>query len=365
VQEINVKFDDIYLKTQGVLPEKSIIMENRRNFLKKLASITPAIMVPIGWGCRNAGPAEDKLGPLLPMRKLGKTGEKVTMLGVGGYHIGWTTEKDAREVIETAIEGGIRFFDTAHNYVQGLSEERYGKYLVPKYREHIFLMTKTQAGDGESLLKEVELSLSRLKTDRVDLLQLHSFRSPKDVDDRISNGVMDAILSLKESGKARYIGFTGHQSPYAHLRMLERMHEFPGFSTLQMPISTIDFLSEHSFVRQTLPVALEHGLGLLAMKTLADGRFFGKKQVNDMVLWETDKPVIPDCISVRDTLFFSWSLPISVLITGAENKELVSEKIQLARDFVKLTGEERDQILEKAGKAPDRTKVEYYKNIID
>ncbi len=338
-------------------------METRRDFLLKMASITPGIMLPVGWGCKNAGPPQDKLGPLLPLRKLGNTGEKVTMLGVGGYHIGWTSEKDAREVIESAIEGGIRFFDTAHNYGDGLSEERYGKFLVPRYREHIFLMTKTQAGDGESLLKEVDLSLSRLNTDHVDLLQLHSFRNPRDVDDRISNGVMEAILSIKESGKARYIGFTGHRSPYAHLRMLERLHEFPGFSTLQMPISTIDYVSEHSFVRQALPVAVEHELGLLAMKTLADGRFFGKKQRIDRVLWETDKPAIPDFMSIRDTLYFSWSLPISVLITGAENKELLSEKIALAKDFVRLSEEEKDQILEKAAGTPDRDKVEYYKDI--
>jgi aryl-alcohol dehydrogenase-like predicted oxidoreductase len=338
-------------------------MENRRDFLRAMAGLTAGLMLPVGWGCRNAGPDSDQFGELLPLRKLGTTGEKVTMLGVGGYHIGWTTEKDAQEVIEAAIEGGIRFFDTAHNYGKGTSEERYGTYLVPKYRDHIFLMTKSQALDGESLLKEVELSLERLKTDRVDLLQIHSLKNPEDVDARISNGVMESILSLKESGKARYIGFTGHQSPYAHLRMLERLPEFPGFSTLQMPLNVVDLASEHSFVRQTLPVALEHDLGLLAMKTLADGRFFAKKQMIDRVRWETDTPVIPGHISLREALYFSWSLPISVLITGAENSELLAEKIKLAREFVKLSDEEKDQILEKASGAPDRDKVEYYKRI--
>jgi len=338
-------------------------METRRDFLKTMAGVTAGIMLPIGWGCKNPGPASDQIGELLPFRKLGTSGEKVTMLGCGGYHVGWTTEQDAQEVIETAIEGGIRFFDTAHNYGKGASEERYGKYLVPKYRDHIFLMTKTQALDGESLLKEVDLSLNRLNTDHVDLLQLHSFKNPQDVDDRVRNGVMDAIQSIKESGKARYIGFTGHASPYAHLRMLERLPEFPGFSTLQMPLSIVDFASEHSFVRQTLPVALENNLGILAMKTLADGRFFSKKQTLDRVRWETDTPVIPAHISVRDALYFSWSLPISVLITGAENKDLLMEKIELAKGFVKLSDEEKDQILAKAIEAPDRDKVEYYKKI--
>jgi aryl-alcohol dehydrogenase-like predicted oxidoreductase len=338
-------------------------MENRRDFLRAMAGLTAGLMLPVGWGCRNAGPASDQFGELLPLRKLGTTGEKVTMLGVGGYHIGWTTEKDAQEVIETAIEGGIRFFDTAHSYGNGTSEERYGKYLVPKYRDHIFLMTKSTAPNGESLLKEVDLSLSRLNTGQVDLLQIHSLQNPEDVDERISQGVMEAIQSIKESGKARFIGFTGHQSPYAHLRMLERLPEFPGFSTLQMPLSIVDFASEHSFVRQALPVALENDLGLLAMKTLAAGRFFGKTQINERIPWETDTPVIPGHISIREALYFSWSLPISVLITGAENKDFLTEKIELARGFVNLSEGEREQILKKASQAPDRDKVEYYKQI--
>lgn len=336
-------------------------METRRDFLRSMAGLTAGMMLPVGWGCGS--PGRDQLGELLPLRKLGKTGEKVTMLGVGGFHVGWTTEQDAREVIEAAIEGGIRFFDTAHNYGKGTSEERYGKYLVPKYRDHIFLMTKTQALTGESLLKEVDLSLRRLNTDQVDLLQLHSFKDPKDVDDRITNGVVDAIRSVKESGKARHIGFTGHQNPYAHLRMMERLPEFPFFSTLQLPLSIVDLASEHSFVRHTMPVALENDLGLLAMKTLADGRFFHIKEMNDRIRWETETPVIPNQISVRDALYFSWSLPVSVLITGAENKGLLHEKIDLARAFVKLSESEKEQILDNASKAPDKDKVEYYKKI--
>ncbi|HKK81808.1 MAG TPA: aldo/keto reductase, partial [Prolixibacteraceae bacterium] len=149
-------------------------MENRREFLLKMASLTAALTLPIHWSHGSPSTRSDKFGNLLPLRKLGTTGEKVTMLGVGGYHVGWTSEKDAQEVIETAINGGIRFFDTAHNYGNGASEERYGKYLIPKYRDSIFLMTKSQAHDGKSLMKEFELSLKRLKTDYVDLLQIHS-----------------------------------------------------------------------------------------------------------------------------------------------------------------------------------------------
>jgi aryl-alcohol dehydrogenase-like predicted oxidoreductase len=338
-------------------------MENRREFIRNMAGITAGMMLPTGWGCNGSQSANDSLGELLPMRKLGSTGEKVTMLGVGGYHIGWTTEKDAQEVIETAIEGGIRFFDTAHSYGNGTSEERYGKYLVPKYRDHVFLMSKSTAPDGETLLREVDLSLKRLKTENIDLLQLHAFQNPEDVDDRISNGIMDAIYAIKESGKSSYIGFTGHQSPYAHLRMMERMPEFPGFSTLQMPLSVVDFASEHSFVRKVLPLAVENKLGLLAMKTLAAGRFFGRTKIGDELRWETDTPVVPDYISIKEALYFSWSLPVSVLITGAENKALLLEKIELARNFSRITEEEKEDIFDKVSPAPNREKVEYYKNI--
>jgi aryl-alcohol dehydrogenase-like predicted oxidoreductase len=338
-------------------------MENRRDFLKSMAGITAGMMLPAGWGCRGSTSGSDALGALLPLRKLGSTGEKVTMLGVGGYHIGWTTERDAQEVIEAAIEGGVRFFDTAHSYGPGTSEERYGKYLVPKYREHVFLMTKSTAPDGETLLKEMDLSLKRLNTDQVDLLQLHAFQSPGDVDGRISNGVMEAVYSIKESGKARHIGFTGHQSPYAHLRMMERFPEFPGFVTLQMPISPVDYASEHSFVRQVLPVALENNLGMLAMKTLAAGRFFGKTMIADELRWETENPVVPAYLSLKEALYFSWSLPVSVLITGAENKTLLQEKIALAREFTGLSEEEREMIFEKVSPAPGKDQVEYYKNI--
>ena len=337
-------------------------METRRDFILKMTGATAGLMLPVSLlkGCSSES---DSLGYVLPKRKLGKTGEKVTMLGTGGYHVGWTSEKDAREVIEASIEGGIRFFDTAHNYGKGESETRYGKYLIPNYRDHIFLMTKSQALDGESLLKEFELSLSRLKTDHVDLLQLHSFRSPEDVDSRIEKGVMKAIHSIKSSGKARYIGFTGHQNPYAHLRMMEQFDDYPEFSTLQMPLNVVDYNSEHSFVRKTLPLAIENELGILAMKTLADGRFFDRKLQVDNLKWETDKPVVPDHVSMKEALYFSWSLPISVLITGAENKEMLLEKIKLAKDFVKISEEERTAILENASRAPHAEEVEYYKRV--
>ena len=338
-------------------------MKNRRDFIKTVAAFTSSLMVPIGASGSVNKENRDKFGEILPLRLLGNTGKKVTMLGVGGYHIGWTTERDAQKVIETAIEGGIRFFDTAQSYEDGLSETRYGKFLVPKYRDEVFLMTKTLSENGQVLIKEFNLSLKRLKCDYVDLLQVHSLRTPDDVDQRIENGVIEAMLNILESGKARRIGFTGHQNPLAHLRMLERLHEFPHFSTIQMPINLVDYASQYSFVKSVLPEAVDKGLGVLAMKTLADGRFFASKESRGDVKWKTETPIIPNFINLQEALFFAWSLPVSVLITGAENATMIREKISLAKEFVALSEEERIKLLQKTQMAPNRDQVEYYKEI--
>jgi aryl-alcohol dehydrogenase-like predicted oxidoreductase len=336
-------------------------MTSRRGFIQKMAVLTGAAMCCDVFSEARPVPA-DRWGTLLPKRTLGKTGESVTMLGVGGFHIGWTTERDAQEVIETAIAGGVRFFDTAHNYGKGLSEERYGRFLIPKYRNEIFLMTKSQAADRDGVLREFDLSRKRMGVDQVDLLQLHSLRTPEDVISRLDNGVLDALTQILESGSARRVGFTGHQSPYAHLEMLKRVPKKSLFSTLQMPINPIDGIAEHSFVRQVLPDAVEKGLGVLAMKTLADGRFFNRKQMNGKIRWQTDRPVVPDTLSIADALQFAWSLPISTLITGAENKALLEEKIELARQFSTMAESDRTQLLEKVLSVPDRDSIEYYKN---
>jgi predicted aldo/keto reductase-like oxidoreductase len=337
-------------------------MENRRKFLKTMAGFTAGLTLPLH--LEAASNNNDQFGERLPLRKLGLTGENVTMLGLGGYHVGWTTEKDAQEVIETAIEGGIRFFDTAHNYKKGISEERYGKYLIPKYRDSIFLMTKSQAGDGKELLAEFELSLRRLNTDQVDLLQIHSLKDPQDVENRIQKGVIDALKTIKKSGKARFIGFTGHSNPEAHIQMMQNNPDLKEFSTIQMPLNAIDFSSDHSFIGKALPKALENNLAVLAMKTLADGRFFSIKQQVDKVKWTTDTPAVPNYFSVKEALYFAWSLPVSVLITGAENKDMLKEKIKLARDYVTLSKKDKDLIIEKSLDIPDRIKIEYYKSNI-
>jgi len=303
----------------------------------------------------------DKWGEVLPLRKLGKTKEHVTMLGLGGYHVGWTTEKDAQEVIESALEGGIRFFDTAESYNKGISEKRYGKYLIPKFRDQVFVMTKSTAKDGKTAKEHLEGSLRRMNCDYIDLWQVHAISDPDDVDKRVENEVLDVFEKAKSEGKVRYIGFTGHSNPFAHKRMLERTRENDIFDTVQMPVNVID-MHFHSFIENVLNQAIERDYGVLAMKSLSDGRFFNKKVMGERKIWETEDPVIPNYISIKEALNYVWSLPVSVLITGAENKKLVLEKVELAKSFSAFSEEERIALLEKVIDKSGNS-VEYYKKV--
>ena len=333
-------------------------MQERRDFLQKLALLTGSMMLP---PANYETSKKDRWGELLPLRTLGKTGKHVTMLGLGGFHVGWTTEKDAQEVIEKAMEGGIRFFDTAESYADGGSEIRYGKYLVPKYRDEVFIMSKSTAVDGATAKEHLEASLKRLQCDYLDLWQVHSLKTPADVDHRIESEILEVFEKAKGEGKVRHIGFTGHQNPFAHKQMFDKTVEDDIFETVQMPINVIDS-HFHSFIKNILPLALDRNFGILAMKTLSDGRFFKEKKRLEEIQWESDDPIVPTYISIREALNFVWSLPVSVLITGAENQAFLQEKIDLAKDFVSISEVDRyalmDKVVEKAGNT-----IEYYKKV--
>jgi len=330
-------------------------MADRRTFLKSLAGATAGITLS---GTTQAGTDNrDRLGEVLPKRKLGRTNEFVTMLGTGGYHVGWTTERDAQEVIEASLEGGVRFFDTAESYADGTSEMRYGKYLTPKYRDLIFLMSKTMGKDAKTVREHLEGTLRRLNTDHLDLYQVHSIFTPEDVDSRIELGVLEVLLKAREEGKIKYLGFTGHQNPFAHARMLERTKESDIFDTVLMPVNVLD-QTYYSFIQKIMPKALERNMGILAIKSLADGRFFAKKE---QAGWTSDDPLIPNYLSIKEAMYFVWSLPISVLISGNENATFMREKIALARAFSKLTEEQKTLLIAKVKTISLTGEVEYYK----
>lgn len=325
---------------------------DRRTFLKSLAAATASLALQ---GARPPGktpPGADRLGPLLPQRLLGDTGTWVTMLGVGGWHLGEISERDAQKTIEAALEGGIRFFDTAEMYQAGLSENRYGKWLVPKYRDLVFLMTKSAARDGPTATRHLEESMRRLGADHLDLWQIHTIESPEDVDTRIEGGVLDAMRKARASGKVRFIGFTGHRTPAAHRRMLERTRDL---DTCQMPVNLVDPGYE-SFVENVLPALVERKMGVLAMKTLSGGGFLPRRGLSG---GGPPRPV-PDRVSIAEAVSFALSLPVSVVITGAENPDQLREKIEIAKSFEALDAARRDALIEKVADLAGR-RVEWYK----
>jgi len=330
-------------------------MADRRTFLKSLAGATAGLTLATPTFSQEK--SSDRLGEVLPKRKLGRTGEYVTMLGTGGYHIGWTTERDAQEVIEASLEGGVRFFDTAESYSAGISEERYGKYLTPKYRDLIFLMSKTTGKDAKTVRQHLEGTLKRLKVDQLDLYQVHAISTQQDVDNRIEKGVLEELLKAKEEGKFKYLGFTGHQNPFAHAHMLDRTKDSDIFDAVLMPVNVLDE-TYFSFTKNVMPKALDRNMGILSIKSLADGRFFAsKKEAN----WTSDDPVIPNYLSIKEAMHFVWSLPVSVLISGNENATYMREKIALARSFAKLSEEQRLALVEKVKDIALSGKVEYFK----
>jgi len=330
-------------------------MTDRRMFLKSIAGVTAGLT--LGGATPAFKNESDRLGEVLPKRKLGRTNEYVTMLGTGGYHVGWTTERDAQEVVEAALEGGVRFFDTAESYADGTSEMRYGKYLTPKYRDLIFLTSKSTGKDAKTVREHLEGTLRRLNTDHLDLYQVHAISTPEDVDSRIQLGVLDVLLKAKEEGKIRYLGFTGHQNPFAHARMLERTKESDIFDSVLMPVNVLD-QTYFSFTQNIMSKALEKNIGICAIKSLADGRFFAKKE---QAGWTSEDPLIPNYLSIKEAMHFVWSLPVSVLISGNENATFMREKIALARSFTKLTEEQKIALIDKVKDIALTGKVEYFK----
>ena len=329
-------------------------MIDRRAFLKSMAGLTTGILLSSACaeGDEENSPT-DRLGGLLPTRKFGRTGEAVTMLGVGGWHIGDMEEKEAQKTIETALEGGVRFFDSAESYQNGGSESRLGKLLVPKYRDDVFLMTKTTARDANDAWKHLEGSLARLNTDRLDLWQVHAVRNPADVDERIENGVFEVMLEAKETGKTRYIGFTGHSSPDAHQRVLEKSDIF---DACQLSMNLVD-VGYESFIERIVPTLVERNIGVIGMKALANGGFFGGSQHGRH---GTNPKVVPNRVSVSEAIRFVWSLPVSTLVTGPDNAEQMQEKIDIAKKFTGMDDDERQKLIEKVEDMAGTT-VEFYK----
>ena len=283
-------------------------------------------------------------------RTLGRSGEKVSMLGLGGYHIGVPPgEQESTRIIRAAIDSGINFLDNCWDYHDGDSEVRMGKALRDGYRKKVFLMTKTDGQVKDAWNKQLEESLRRLQTDMIDLVQFHEVIRMSDPD-RIfgPNGAFKAAQDAKKAGKIRYIGFTGHKDPDIHLKMLNTglAHGFT-FDTVQMPLNIMD-AHYHSFAKKVVPVAVKHGIGVLGMKPLGGGIILQSKTVTPI-----------------ECLHYAMNLPTSVVINGCDSMERLNQGLEAARTFKPLGEKELAGLLAKTATAGAEGKYERFKTTRD
>jgi len=276
-----------------------------------------------------------------PYRTLGRSGEKVSIVGLGGYHIGHPEDEQLSiRLVRTALDNGMNFLDNCWDYNGGQSEIRMGKALRDGYRQKAFLMTKIDGQTKKAATEQLEESLRHLQTDHVDLLQFHEVIRETDPA-RImgAGGGMEAVLEAKKQGKVRYIGFTGHKSPDIHLKMLETAfaHHFT-FDAVQMPLNVMD-AHYNSFEKKVLPVLVKHGIGVLGMKPMGDAIILRSKAAT---------PV--------ECLHYAMSLPTSVVITGCESMSVLQQALDAARGFKQMSQEEVAQLLAKT--APSAVKGE-------
>jgi aryl-alcohol dehydrogenase-like predicted oxidoreductase len=282
----------------------------------------------------------------IPYRILGGTGERVSVIGLGGFHIiKQNNENESIQIVRTAIDNGINFMDNSWDYNNGLSEIRMGKALRDGYRNKVFLMTKIDGHNSKTAKKQLDESLQRLQTDVIDLLQIHEVIRMTDPEIIFSpGGTMEALIAAKKAGKIRYIGFTGHKSPDIHLKMLQTARENGfKFETLQMPLNLLD-AHFNSFEKKVMPVALKEGIGVLGMKPICSG-----------VLVQTKTVTAVECLQ------YAMSLEVSVVITGCESMPILQQALEAARNYRPLTEESRAALLAKTKEAGSDGKLERYK----
>jgi len=282
----------------------------------------------------------------MPYRRLGRTGEMVSLVGLGGYHIGiQKEEQESIHLIRTAIDNGVNFLDNSWDYNDGVSEIRMGKALKDGYRKKAFLMTKIDGQDRKTADAQIEECLRRLQTETVDLLQFHEIIRMEDAGRIFApEGALEAVLEAKKAGKVQYIGFTGHKSPAVHLKMLQTAfdHGFT-FDAVQMPLNVMDAHFD-SFEKKVLPVLREHDIGVLGMKPLAEKFILDSK---------TASPV--------ESLHYVMDLPVSTVITGCDSMDILEQALKAARTFQPLSAEERSALLARTAQAAAKGEYELYK----
>jgi aryl-alcohol dehydrogenase-like predicted oxidoreductase len=318
---------------------------DRRDFLRTTAAAAAVTAVPSA-PVQTSPPTRRPESPTMIYRELGRTGERVSAIGLGGFHIG--KQQDPQEsirLIRSALDRGITFLDNCWDYNDGLSEVRMGQALRDGYRQRAFLMTKIDGRDAKTAAQQIEQSLGRLQTDTIDLMQFHECIRLDDADRIFApGGALEAVLAARQAGKIRYIGFTGHKDPSVHLRMFETAaaHNFH-FDTVQMPINVMD-AHFRSFLHNVAPVAQQQGTAILAMKTFGDPYILNSKTVTPI-----------------EALHFTLNSPAAVVITGIDSPQILDQAFAAVASFHPLSESEVAAILAKTREAAMTGQFELFK----
>lgn len=300
-----------------------------------------ALGIVAGAGIAAAAPPESS-GMIY--RTLGKTGVRVSAIGLGGYHIGEPKDpKEGIRLIRTALDRGMNFLDNCWDYHDGESERRMGDALRDGYRQKAFLMTKFDSRTKEGTARQIDESLKRLQTDVIDLMQYHENIRLEDPD-RFFQGPADALLEAKKAGKIRHIGFTGHKDPIVHLRMLEQAdaHGFH-FDACQMPLNVMD-AHFRSFAHQVVPECVKRGIAVLGIKPMGNGNVLKSGVVTPM-----------------ECLHYALNLPTSVVITGCDKPEYLDQAFEAARTFKPMSASQVQALLAKTKQAAMTGRFEPFK----
>jgi len=276
----------------------------------------------------------------IPTRLLGATLERVSIIGVGGHHIGRPADVETGiRIIRTAIDEGINFLDNAWCYHDGRSEEIMGRALGDGYRERVFLMTKNHGRDGDTFRQQLDESLRRLQTDHIDLLQFHEIIHEGEPDRIFGEGAIEAAVAARAAGKIRYIGFTGHRWPRLLRQMIEHGFEW---DTLQMPVNLLD-AHYRSFADEIMPMAEARNIGVIGMKGLAAGN------------------ILRAGVSPREALSYALSQPIATLVCGMESLEVLEQNLRIVRDWQPMSLDEQARLRERVAKVAADGHLEEYK----
>jgi uncharacterized protein len=319
----------------------------RREFIQAGIAGTAALAMSSGTS------ADDTPATGIPRRPLGKTGAQVSIICLGGWHIGSVNDQaEAIRIQHTAIDEGINFFDNCWDYHDGGSEEIMGKALVAdesKWRKRIFLMTKVCSREAKEVRKQIEDSLRRLQTDAIDLVQMHEVNWDNDPEWVVEKGGLAELLKMQKEGKVRFVGFTGHKSPLIHAKMMP-VHKW---DTVQMPVNVCDHFYR-SFVKTICPLAEKQGTGVIGMKSLGGGtKEAGGRLVANKIC------------TVEEAIRFALSQPVASVVVGIDSMDVLKQDLKIAREFKPYQGAELEALLAKVKPHAGDGRHERFKSTID